>query len=406
MTGGRSTDGVDLAVGPAEKYLAGVRAALADLPEAEVAEILDDVAAHLADLGEELGAGAGTAEFTARLGEPAAYAAELRSAGGYPPAPPPAAPVSEAAGTGTARLALLALVGSTVLAGIGGLSLFYGAGLATLLVGALVAALALPHLIRSGPRVAAVAALPVVRGVVASRPQPDSAAGRALAFVASLQPSWWLARAFVAAMLVGLLLGRGTSFQGLVLGLTVVFAVGSIWLGYASRRDRRWLWVVVPLTAFAVALALTGWPGWADRAGYIPADYGEATAGPPVPDDGFYPGLWQDGEREIRDIRPVDANGVPLTGVYLYDQHGLPIDAGGPYCDDGRYAWPPSDPLRPYPRGRTIYDELTGSCVIVEPPTGVRPPVAVTTAPTLPPEDPEPVPDPGVPDTVPPSPTG
>ena len=76
-----SDDGttVNVANPAAEEYLGGVRTALADLPAPEVAEILDDVRAHLADLTAELGGAADMAALTGRLGPPSAYAAELRA---------------------------------------------------------------------------------------------------------------------------------------------------------------------------------------------------------------------------------------------------------------------------------------------------------------------------------------
>jgi hypothetical protein len=89
-----------------EEYLAGVRPALSDLPAPEVAEILDDVRAHLTDLTAELGGDAGVAALTARLGPPSAYAAELRAAAGYPLAPEP----TRRERYGTARLAAAGLV--------------------------------------------------------------------------------------------------------------------------------------------------------------------------------------------------------------------------------------------------------------------------------------------------------
>lgn len=352
------------------EYLDGLRAELADLPAPEVGEILDDVGAHLAEVGSELGPDADLAAFTARLGTPQAYAAELRSAAGYPAASAPAPAL--APGSGGAWLAVVGLVGATAATTLAGLWLFLGVGLGALWVAVAAGLLAVPALVGGGPRVGPVAALPVVQRFVAARPAPDSVAGRCAAFGASLQPAWWLLRAFVAAMLVGLVLGRGGSFEWTVVTLTLVFAAISVWLGFRSRVDRRWLWLVVPLNAFAAALVLTGWPGWASVAGYVsyPDASGYAT---PVP---YSPGLWQDGERRIEDIRPVDAAGVPLSGVYLFDQYGQPIDTGD-LCGDGVIS---VDPVRPYPRGTVGYDDRTGECVVVPPgPLVVAVPSAVPT---------------------------
>jgi hypothetical protein len=60
-----------------ETYLSGVRGALADLPPGTREELLEDLAEHLAEVAAE-----GEGSLVARLGEPAAYAAELRAAAG------------------------------------------------------------------------------------------------------------------------------------------------------------------------------------------------------------------------------------------------------------------------------------------------------------------------------------
>ena len=69
------------------RYLEQVRAALADLPEAERDALLADVESHVAEVSEETGD-----ELVARLGSPDGFAAELRAAAGLPPrTPQPAA---------------------------------------------------------------------------------------------------------------------------------------------------------------------------------------------------------------------------------------------------------------------------------------------------------------------------
>lgn len=62
-------------------YLAGVRAALADLAADERDDLLLDVESHLAEITHE------GASLTARLGPPDAYAADLRAAAGMPAQP-------------------------------------------------------------------------------------------------------------------------------------------------------------------------------------------------------------------------------------------------------------------------------------------------------------------------------
>jgi hypothetical protein len=338
----------------AEEYLDGVRAALADLPAPEVAEILDDVRAHLADLTAELGGEVDVAALTARLGPPSAYAAELRAAAGYPAAEPAE---TERSRHGLARLAVAAPVAGVVLFLLGAAA---GAP-AVVLVGLLIGALGLPLVIRDGPRVPSVAALPEVRWFVAARPAAGTAPRAITDFVASLQPAWWVVRAIAAAVLVGAVVFSSDEPAMLVLALVAVPV--SIWVGHRTRRDRRWLWCVVPLNVLA-GLVLLLWPL---AAGPSEAYDSGSVSSYPV----SMPGLWQDSEREIRDIRPVDANGNPLTGVYLFDQDGRPIDtSAGEECagydEYGRTrGGPPSG--APYPRGTWDVDPRTGDCRLTPP---------------------------------------
>jgi hypothetical protein len=59
---------------PAEKYLEAVQRGLADLPAEDIEEVLQDLAAHIAELGE------GNPE--ASLGSPDAFIAEFRASAG------------------------------------------------------------------------------------------------------------------------------------------------------------------------------------------------------------------------------------------------------------------------------------------------------------------------------------
>jgi hypothetical protein len=371
----------------AEEYLDGVRAALADLPAPEVAEILDDVRAHLADLTAELDGEVDVAALTARLGPPSAYAAELRAAAGYPAAEPEETGRSR---HGLARLAVAAPVAGVVLFLLGAAA---GAP-AVVLIGLLIGALGLPLVIRDGPRVPSVAALPEVRWFVAARPAAGTAPRTITDFVASLQPAWWVVRAIAAAVLVGTVVFSGDEPAVLLLALVAVPV--SIWVGHRTRRDRRWLWGVVPLNVLAGLVLL--WPlGAGPSEAY---DTGSASSYPVS-----MPGLWQDSEREIRDIRPVDANGNPLTGVYLFDQDGRPIDtSAGEECagyDEygGTRAAPRSG--APYPRGTWDVDPRTGDCRLTPPgplvvavPTTPAPATGGMTAPPTVEATPEPTPGP------------
>lgn len=380
------TTHVQLASPAAEEYLAGVRAALGDLPAPEVAEILDDVRAHLADLTAELGGEADVAALTARLGSPGAYAAELRAAAGYP-----AAELEEAGRPrhGLARLAVAAPVA-------GGLLFLLAAAAgepAVMLVGLLIGVLGLPLVIRDGPRVPSVAALPEVRWFVAARPAAGTTARTITDFIASLQPAWWVVRALAAAVLVVAVVFSGDEPAVLLLALVAVPV--SIWVGHRTRRDRRWLWGVVPLNVLAVLVLL--WPlGAGPSAAY---DSGSVSRYPVS-----MQGLWQDSEREIRDIRPVDADGNPLAGVYLFDQDGRPIDtSAGDECagyDEYGRTRGAQQSGAPYPRGTWDVDPRTGDCRLTPPrplvvavPTTPAPATGGVTAPPAPAVTPEPTPE-------------
>jgi hypothetical protein len=65
----------------AQHYLDGVAVALADLPDDDRADLLDELAAHVDELVAE-----SDVPLADRLGSPADYAAELRAAAGLPPA--------------------------------------------------------------------------------------------------------------------------------------------------------------------------------------------------------------------------------------------------------------------------------------------------------------------------------
>jgi hypothetical protein len=65
----------------AQSYLDRVGAVLADLPEEERADLLDELGTHVDEIAAE-----GTSSLEARLGSPEDYAAELRASAGLPPA--------------------------------------------------------------------------------------------------------------------------------------------------------------------------------------------------------------------------------------------------------------------------------------------------------------------------------
>ncbi|MFI5960422.1 HAAS signaling domain-containing protein [Cryptosporangium sp. NPDC051539] len=186
----------------ADRYLQRVRAALADLPDEERNELLEDLSAHLADVSAETPGTLTQAALVERLGPPEAYAAELRSAAGLEPAP---TVDNSPAGRLRGQLA---------------------SARATL------------------------DALPAYR--------------RFRAFLPELRPGWWVLRGFFFAAFVFAVFGSG--FDGVLPGdggeamLFLIFVVAaayaSVWLG--RRTDRFAPWIRAAVVAGGILLAIAG----------------------------------------------------------------------------------------------------------------------------------------------------
>lgn len=239
-----------------ERFLTRMRAALSDLPPAEVDELLEDTEEHVRELAREHGED----QLELRLGNPEAYAAELRSAAGYPPPPEPEQPTQQLTAERGDGVEVLGLAGLTVMTASAMLlagAVIVGAYRAQVLVplfalsGLIGLAISLPLLIRGPGGMRAVAELPAVRALLEFRePDESTVSGKVLAYVYSLQPAWWLVRVLPVVMLTR------AGLVGLVI-LGVPAAVISILVGHYSRVDRRLLWLVVPANALVAALLLT-----------------------------------------------------------------------------------------------------------------------------------------------------
>jgi hypothetical protein len=227
-----------------------MRAALSDLPPAEVDELLEDTEQHVRELAREHGED----QLELRLGSPEAYAAELRSAAGYPP-PQPDEPTRQIPlpqrGDGVEVLAIAGLIVTTVSALLFGASVrSYHSMPLFLLTGLVGLAISLPMLVRGQAGVRALAEVPTVKALLPFlAPDESTLGGKVLAYVYSLQPAWWLLR-----VLPFVLVARGGIIGLVVLGLPA--AVVSILVGNYSRVDRRLLWLVVPANALVAALML------------------------------------------------------------------------------------------------------------------------------------------------------
>ncbi|GLY43780.1 hypothetical protein Amsp01_098030 [Amycolatopsis sp. NBRC 101858] len=310
-------------------YLARVRTALADLPASEIEEILEDVRPHLAELEAELGESARVEALIERLGTPESYAAELRASGGYPPAAEGATQVlatAKSPSLAKPRIAFWGLVLCAV-----ALALFaFAAAVRVDPDGLLGAVLFLPVflvslflLLKGG--VEPVLALPEVvwlrQALNKGRQQEDS--GKALNYLASLKPAWWIVCA-VVLIAFGLLLMLRTRSAVLLLPFLLVAGGAAVWAGPRLRRDRRLLWVAVPISAFVIGGILGGFGAAVDLISHRNS-YSSSPSYYPSSSDRYGNEQLSYGNREIENVYAFDAEGKPLTEVYLYDEQGRPI---------------------------------------------------------------------------------
>lgn len=253
----------------ATRFATAVRERLSDLPPEELDELLDglqaDLAERLAD-GEE-------------LGEPTAYAEELRQAAGLPARDPETEP----------RKVSLAERLDRIEARLGSWA---------------------EH-------------TPVRRGI--------------RDFVLALRPLWWVVRGVVIAAVIGSFAGVSrvyqvaTSFPFVLLVLVCV--VVSVQWGRGAWAPQRWLvWLRRGVSTVAV-LALLPVTGavWNDLASA--SYYDDESMSQP----GYQPGLTLDGT-DIGNIFAYDCNGKPLDGVQLFTRDGTPLttlqDGNPPWYDD------------------------------------------------------------------------
>ncbi|MFC7544839.1 hypothetical protein [Plantactinospora sp. GCM10030261] len=244
------------------EYVARVRAALADLSPEVRRELLEDLPEHLAEVGAENG---GT--LVERLGPPEAYAAELRAAAGL------AEPTRKltlddraAAALRSARIRLATLDRAT------------------------------------GPLLGY---------------------ARTSEFLRLLRPAWWVARGYLAVLVLAMLIGGDLGIVPRLGGSTVaafpllVAAVlGSIWLGRRGDRLSRAPRLVVGVAGGLIVLI--------GLAGLLGAD-GRATSG------GYYtPSYNENPYTDVQDLYIYDSEGRLVDGARIFDQEGRPIQLGYP----------------------------------------------------------------------------
>lgn len=259
-------------------FVAQVRARLGDLTEEEREELLGGLEA---DLAERL------AEGETDLGDPVAYAAELRAAAGLE-ARPRGWAVRRPAGP---RRPLADHVSEL---------------------------------------------LDALRGDWERWVARDPRVAEAWQVTQTLRPAWWVLRAWVAVQLLDLMAGPvekptllpslGSQLVSVSLLLVAVvvstlLGLGRLWPGAVARRPRTARLLLLGLNALAVLVLMVTVRAFPDawqshqlaNGGY----YADAAA-----DTG--PGLMADGHY-VRNVFAYDAQGRPLQGVQLYDQKGRPL---------------------------------------------------------------------------------
>jgi len=260
-----------------QDFLDAVRAELADLDPDEQRDITEGLEADLTDLVAERGRGA--------LGDPVAYARELRAAAGLEPEP----------ARMRARLGLPARVHAL-----------------------------LDESHRWWDR--------VVGKVPGDLPD----------LLAALRPVWWVLRGWVAVEMAAMWLGDwsltivpGGGLGGVLavlLGVAVSFqlGLGRLWPDNGWRRIALLRVALVALNCYAVAMIPTVLNGLdhgrydaherAYHSGFSSGFRSAAQQAPVTRKAGLYAdGIW------VSQIYPYDAKGRPLVGVQLFNQVGQPI---------------------------------------------------------------------------------
>ncbi len=240
------------------EFAAAVRTALSDLAPDEIDDLTDGLEADLTDRLADGGA--------AELGDPVAYAEELRAAAGLPHRAVPRRGIAE---------------------------------------------------LRRAPSVLA----RDLRAYIARTPVLSRAAG----FFVSLRPVWWVFRAAAATALATIFVGGAP-----VNGFSAIFGIAALIVSVQFGRGKwlPFAWMKALLLAANVVLVIAtpfviaGWATQLNNATYA-QQYVDDSSG--FPDQS---GLAYDGN-QVSNIFAYDAQGNPLTEVQLYDQDGKPLNISG-----------------------------------------------------------------------------
>jgi uncharacterized membrane protein len=309
------------------EYLARTQAALADLPAAEVEEIVEDIGQHLSEVAGELGDGVSVEALTERLGTPEQYASELRAAAGYPPSD--GKPLHRNQTRFLARVALWSLMLALVVFFVAGIFLFElnNDALGPVLIFSIPLYVALIVIFSGRVPMSAVVELPEYQATAqAGRRIADGLPDNLVGYLRSVRPAWWLLRIVVLVAVCLLALSRNRTDEFVIAAAAAAIL---IWLGGRARRDGRWRWVVGPANAFAVGVAIA-----------LAVAVWASLTGTPYRNVGFDPyltGLMHNG-RHLSNVYVFGPDGKPLTEAYLYDENGQPLAVrfyGCPGTGDG-----------------------------------------------------------------------
>jgi hypothetical protein len=255
-------------------FATAVRAALADLPADEVEDLTDGLEADLTERAEDTE--------SLDLGDPVAYAQELRSAAGLAPAARKA-PRSES----------------------------------------------LPESWRE-----------VLRDF-RQLPKEHAVLRRLGAFFESLRPLWWLFRAWAAYMIIAALDGAlsGAPINPFNVFVGIVLLIASVQFGRGKWLPRRWMRNLLTAVNVVVIITVPFAVAWGISLAANPsASYADSSTA-----DLSGTGLMMNGS-PVWNVFAYDSNGQPLTGVQLFDQDGHPLSAAAdPSQESAHYSTDTSD---------------------------------------------------------------
>ena len=251
-------------------FALAVRAALSDLPADEIDDLTDGLEADLTEQAADFDAADADADAASPdfdLGDPVAYADELRSAAGLPVRG--TAPIVRVSGLRRLRIRV------------------------------------------GGVRVNAI-----------RRIRSTAAGAAVLDFLLVLRPLWWVLRGWVVYAVAEIFVGGAIStvptdlVRWIVLAAFVILSVQwgrGRWLPWRWLPGFRTVVSVCAVLVLPIVLALTANQANAQAGGYL--EYNPYST----------PGLMQNGQ-EVTNVFAYDADGQPLTDVQLFDQDGRALN--------------------------------------------------------------------------------